>query len=121
MSINNNNEILFRELVQHEREQRELWEREHDKQTVLALGQMERRLNGMNELRDQISHERGDYIDKSWYLREHKTLQDRLAADVSVLSDKIEEVKSWVTKLSVSFMGALLLLLASVIVKLIWK
>jgi hypothetical protein len=109
------------EQIQHERELREQWEREHDKQMILALSQMERRLDGMNELRDQISAERGEYIDKSWYLREHKTLQDRLAADVSMLMDRIEEVKGWVTKLSVGFLSTTAVLLAGIIIKLVWK
>jgi hypothetical protein len=46
----------------------------------MAHQRMEERLGGMNELRDQISRERGAYLTRERFDAEHVTLQDRTSA-----------------------------------------
>jgi hypothetical protein len=76
----------------HERELREQWQREHEiRHTAmeearrLAAIEIERRLEGMNELRAQISNERGMYLTRDLYDREHALLRDTLDTRVKIL------------------------------------
>jgi hypothetical protein len=46
----------------------------------LARDEIDRRLEGMNELRDQIARERGDYLSRQEYASEYKALITELAS-----------------------------------------
>jgi hypothetical protein len=55
--------------------------REHEKEfeaVSLARREMERRLDGMNELRRQIDSERGQYIGREQYEASHNQMRDRI-------------------------------------------
>lgn len=67
----------------HERELRELWQTEHlerHKDLTVAVStaasEINRRLDEMNELRKQIESERGQYVRRDMYDREHASLRD---------------------------------------------
>lgn len=71
--------------INHERELRESWERAHeelddqrhsagDKALAISSVDMSRRLNEMNQFREQLNQERAEYVLR----REHDLLADRL-------------------------------------------
>ncbi len=56
-------------------------EREHvlgDKALALAAGDVNRRLEAMNELREQITSERGLYLTRETYDDKHNSLEQRI-------------------------------------------
>jgi hypothetical protein len=78
--------------VKHERELRECWQEGHDKLHAaeaealeIAKGDINRRLDEMNELRKQITSERGEFLQRSVYDREHSLLRDSSDARLKVL------------------------------------
>jgi uncharacterized protein YydD (DUF2326 family) len=64
--------------VQHERELREAWQVACEEKVEAAYAELNRRLGEMNEFRNQITNERGEYLRKEIYEREHNTLSDRV-------------------------------------------
>jgi len=76
--------------IKHERELREQWQVAHE-QLDLQLHQssdaalnkasidIDRRLSEMNEFREQIAAERGEFMRRDMYDREHGNLVDRVA------------------------------------------
>lgn len=61
----------------------EAHQREHESDNraiVLAREDVNRRLEGMNELRNQITDERGDYMTRKEYDAKHDTLIERVSA-----------------------------------------
>ena len=78
--------------ISHERELREQWQESHlelhkaeREAAALARTEMNRRLEGMNELRDQIQTERSGYVQRDMYDHEHATLRDSMDARLKVL------------------------------------
>lgn len=75
--------------INHERELREAWQLAHAQQHAaeaealrMARVDIDRRLDAMNQLRDQITQERGTFLARDLYDREHlrlrKEFDDRL-------------------------------------------
>ena len=69
--------------VHQERELRELWQSTHlevhaaeRKALEIAREEVNRRLDEMNELREQITRERGEFMRRDMFDREHSTLRD---------------------------------------------
>ena len=78
--------------VQHERELREQYEKAHalvhtqeQRARELAFTEINRRLDDMNELRNQIGTERGLYLTRELYDREHKSLAESMDARLKIL------------------------------------
>lgn len=71
--------------IKHERELREQWQEAHKRihemeQESLALARqsIDGRLDEMNQLRAQISAERGFYVSREYYDQNHNSLRDSL-------------------------------------------
>ena len=69
-------------LITHERELREMWQGLHLKMhtaevidRVTAKTEIDRRLEGMNELRAQIQTERGSYVTRDMFGQQHDSLR----------------------------------------------
>ena len=65
-------------LIHHEREQRELQFKEAERAINLAKETIDHRLNSMNELREQISKERGTFISREIFDRACAAIDDRV-------------------------------------------
>ncbi len=83
--------------VAHERELREQWQIAHEQRheseaaaLVIARSDVNRRLDEMNELRRQIDTERGKYMDRETYVREHTTLRESMAVRIDTLRDTLD-------------------------------
>lgn len=64
--------------IQHERETRELQWGDALVAMNLARGEINRRLEDMNELRQQITSERGQFLPRELFDRMHSLFEDRL-------------------------------------------
>lgn len=71
--------------VKQERELREAWIRAHEEKhameyraIILARVALDKRLEEMNELRKQIDHERGKYLPRDLYDKEHDAFRDSI-------------------------------------------
>ena len=69
--------------IAHERELREAWQQSHEARhsaeaqaVQLASRDINRRLDDMNELRRQIESERGKYLPREMYDREHDEMRN---------------------------------------------
>jgi hypothetical protein len=89
--------------VRHERELRQLWEHDHahvhelEKEAVeKALESNNRRLDEMNELRLQITRERGEYVSRDTYDREHRALESSTDKRLKSLEQSKSYVIGWV-------------------------
>jgi len=89
--------------VLHERELRQLWESTHmhvhelEKDAVeKALESNNRRLDEMNELRLQITRERGEYLSRDIYDREHRALEVTMDKRLKALETSRSYVIGWV-------------------------
>jgi hypothetical protein len=78
--------------VKHERELRKLWQVSHqqlhteeEKALNIAKGDINRRLDEMNELRKQITNERGEFLQRSVYDREHGMLRESTDLRLKIL------------------------------------
>jgi hypothetical protein len=83
--------------IQHERELREQWQESHehfhalDKEAlVLARKDIDRRLDEMNQFRDQIERERGEFLRRDMYDEQHNVLRN----DVDTRLKTLESSKS---------------------------
>ena len=83
------------ESVEHERELREHWQVAHaevhamlDRALAMARDDVNRRLDGMNELRQQIASERGFYLSRELFDREHSQLREQIDARLKILENK---------------------------------
>ena len=81
--------------ILHERELRELWQQTHEARhtaeidaLVLAREDVNRRLDGMNELREQINRERGQFLSRDLYDREHARLSEEMDRRLKVLENR---------------------------------
>jgi hypothetical protein len=81
--------------IDHERELREQWQRLHmemhvtmDKARDIAGADINRRLEGMNELRTQINSERGLYLSREVFDREHAQLSREMDTRLKALETK---------------------------------
>ena len=86
-----------RELIQHERELRQGWQDAHiavhraeSESLRIAREDINRRLNEMNELRDQITKERAEFMRRDMFDREHTALRDGTDGRLKIL----EQAKS---------------------------
>jgi predicted nucleic acid-binding Zn-ribbon protein len=52
----------------------------HAEALEIARSTIDRRLNGMNELREQINRERSDYVGQEAYQQRHEDLQRRIGS-----------------------------------------
>ena len=80
--------------VQHERELREQWQDSHalvhtqeQRARDLAFIEINRRLDDMNELRRQIEIERGTYVRREVYDREHNAMRDLFNSRLDMMRD----------------------------------
>jgi hypothetical protein len=80
--------------LKFERELREQWEVAHEnvhELERLAISKAEvsvnQRLEAMNELRSQIQIERGSYVQREMYEKEHKALSDAIDARLKILEN----------------------------------
>jgi hypothetical protein len=78
--------------VQHERELREQWQDAHklfhevEKEAiVLARKDIDRRLAEMNQFRDQIERERGEFVRREMYDEQHNSLRNDVDSRLKVL------------------------------------
>jgi hypothetical protein len=81
--------------VLHERELREQADKSHalvhlqeQRARELAFTEINRRLDEMNNLRFQIEKERGTYLQRDMYDREHRALGDAVDARLKILENK---------------------------------
>lgn len=80
----------------HERELREQWERLHlekhrsdELAVTTARNAIDQRLGEMNELRAQISSERGSYIQRDFYDERHNALRDGMDTRLKMVEQKL--------------------------------
>lgn len=78
--------------IEHERELRESWQVGHnllheaeDKALDIASKEIDRRLEGMNQIREQINNERGMYVTREVYDEQHNALRDMMDTRLKVL------------------------------------
>ena len=102
--------------VLHERELREQLERLHldmhhadEKARDLAATDINRRLEGMNELRAQITSERGLYLSRELFDREHAQLRESLDTRLKVLETSRSNLdgRMWAIGAAITFVVSL--------------
>ena len=78
--------------VEHERELREAWQQSHEhhhaieKEAIgLARQDMERRLGEMNQFRDQIERERGEFLRREMYDEQHSAMRTEMDTRLKAL------------------------------------
>jgi hypothetical protein len=78
--------------IQHEKELRQQWQDAHerfhtlDKEALaLARKEIDRRLNEMNQFRDQIERERGEFVRRDMYDEQHTALRVEMDARLKLL------------------------------------
>jgi len=76
----------------HERELREQWQAAHERihemeqeAVMLARKDVDRRLEEMNQFREQIGRERGEFMRRDVYDQQHNTLREALDVRLKVL------------------------------------
>ncbi len=81
----------------HERELRESWQKSHEdrheaeaRAVALASKDINRRLDEMNELRRQIENERGRYLPRDLYDKEHDALRETMNVRYDTLRDNLD-------------------------------
>ena len=79
-------------LIRHERELREAWIKAHEDLHVtdsealrIARNEINRRLDEMNKIREQISSERGEFVRRELYDREHSSLREAMDSRLKAL------------------------------------
>lgn len=83
---------------EQERLAKERWDahrREHDLMDLAraeAAKNIDRRLDGMNELRAQIDSERGSFLKVSDYSREHRALEEKLDLKTQSLATQVQQI-----------------------------
>src|SRR5882724_9894509 len=75
----------LRSEVEHERELRELWEDAHEKVHALGTQDLERRLEAMNKLREQVMEERGQFVPRLVYDEQLAALRDAVDIRLKLL------------------------------------
>ena len=110
-------EKLIKLEIDHQTELREQYNMDLRLITEAEKESITNRLEQMNNLRQQIEKERGSYLSRDLYDREHKTLSDKVEVNNKALSDKVELVSlSQVeSKTQLWFMGAIITVIISVI------
>lgn len=102
--------------VDHERELREAWQKSHlDKHADLARAlveareQIDQKLEGMNELRMQITSERGLYVTREMFDREHASLRETMDTRLKFLEGSANNLQGrlWAIGAAISFIVAL--------------
>ena len=66
-----------------------------DRALELAKGEVDRRLNTMNEMREQINQERGSYVVRIEYEEKHKALLDKIDQRSEVVDNKLNDLKNF--------------------------
>ena len=94
------------ELIKQERELREQYQRALRLITETEKESINQRLHEMNNLRQQIEKERGSYLSRELYDREHKNLVDKV--DAISLDQVGGKAQLW-------FMGAIITAIVSAI------
>ena len=64
---------------------------------IVAKEEVDRRLEDMNELRRQINYERGTFVAKEWFERQHSDLTGRIEKVNADLTGRIEKVNADLT------------------------
>jgi hypothetical protein len=57
--------------------------------------ELERRLSGMNQMREQIEQERGTFVEKVWFEAKHKDLETMIFSGMKALSDRLVLLEQW--------------------------
>ncbi len=73
--------------VVHERELRELWQKAHEKVHALGAQDLERRLETMNKLREQVMEERGQFVPRLVYDEQYAALRDAVDVRLKLLEN----------------------------------
>ena len=78
--------------ISHEQELREQWQNAHerfhtvDKEAlVLARKEIDRRLDEMNQFREQIAAERGEFLRREMYDEQHSAMRSEMDARLKIL------------------------------------
>lgn len=86
---------IIQEQIKHERELREAWQKAHltlhkseAEALATARNEIDRRLSGMNEIREQINNERGRYLLREFYDEQHASLRDTMDVRLKALETK---------------------------------
>jgi hypothetical protein len=66
-----------------------------DKAVIVALTDLGRRLDEMNQFRAQINTERNTFMTKEIFDAKHDELDRKLAAGLGMVTEKIGEMNSW--------------------------
>lgn len=81
----------------HERELREAWQEAHESRHAseaearqIASIEINRRLDDMNELRRQIEQERGRYLQRDLYDKEHTALRETMFSKLDAQRDTMD-------------------------------
>jgi hypothetical protein len=82
------NEVTLREHLE------KLIQVEADMRRQIALD-LERRLDGMNELRRQIESERGTFVAKEWFEKAHVLLEAKFENGQSLLEGRVRSLESF--------------------------
>ncbi len=100
-----------------ERELREQWQRLHElvhqsesKALETAKGSIDQRLDEMNALRLQITQERGEFISRDLYDREHTSLREQFDVRVKALENSNANMQG-----RIWMMGAVISLIVSLL------
>jgi len=107
----------IKELIETERKLREQYQESLRMITQAEKASINNRLHEMNNLREQMDRERGIYLPRDMYEREHKSLVDKVEQNYKALGDKVELValSQVENKTQLWFMGAIITVIISVI------
>jgi len=94
----------LREEVRHERELRKAYQQDVEKALEIQAKEVERRFRGTNELREQYTADRSEFVRQETFETKHQALQERMDAAGRML---------------LGLMGATLLLLGAALVDVI--
>src|SRR6266481_7568574 len=94
----------------HERELRELWQKAHEKVHTLGAQDLERRLEAMNKLREQVMEERGQFVPRLVYDEQHAGLRDAVDIRLKLLEQGKSNLEGRLWMMGAGISGIVILL-----------
>lgn len=104
-----------------ERELRELWQQEHlirheleDKARELATKNLEQRLHSLNEIREQINSERGEFVRRDYFEQKYDALSKEIDTGMTALAKDTDTRMKVIENTISNFQGRLWMIGAAI-------
>lgn len=96
--------------------------REHERALTLAREELERRLDGLNELRKEVTNDRSQFVKADVYIPAHEELRRQRIADnekIIILTGQVQENSKDIASMKSSLMWLTRLIAGAIVLALI--